>query len=237
MNTMLREMQLNVLDVFSKATKTFALAGGTALELFYLKHRFSKDLDFFSPKYNIGEIENIILDLKKKLNLQIKFENEFIAAGHAKVRFYTIGSKKPDIKLKIDFVEDVFFKKPVVKKFNNIPVYDVKNIYAQKIFAIAGTYTMEDGFGKQIATGRNEARDVFDVYMLSKQIKPLHIFIKNLPRGQQRGMVQWWRSFSRLDLKIGVMDLDIYQKKFNSLDMLNHIDNEIKKFIGGEIEI
>ena len=96
---------------------------------------------------------------------------------------------------------------------------------------------MEDGFGKQIATGRNEARDVFDVYMLSKQIKPLHIFIKNLPRGQQRGMVQWWRSFSRLDLKIGVMDLDIYQKKFNSLDMLNHIDNEIKKFIGGEIEI
>lgn len=236
-NKSLREMQLKVLDVFSKAAKTFALAGGTALELFYLKHRFSKDLDFFSPKYSIKEIENIVLQIREKLNLRVKFENEFTAAGHAKVRFYTVGSEKTGTELKIDFVEDVFFEKPIVRKFNNIPVYDVKNIYAQKIFAVAGVYTTKNGFGKEIVTGRNEARDVFDVYILSEQVKPLHIFIKNLPRAQQRGLVQWWRSFSRLDLKLGVMDLDIYREKFNISGMLSHFDDEVKKFIGGEIEI
>lgn len=238
MDNDIRKMQLRVLDIFSKAAKTFALAGGTALELFYLKHRFSKDLDFFSPNYTIKEIENIVSQIKSGLKLStIKFENEFFAAGHARVRFYTVGSKKTRTQLKIDFVEDIFFESPVIRKFNNIPVYDVKNIYTQKVFAIAGTYTAKNGFGKEIATGRNEARDVFDVYILSKRIKPLHIFIKNLPRAQQRGLVQWWRSFSRLDLKIGVMDLDIYQKKFDISEMLNHLDDEVKKFIGEEIEI
>jgi len=237
MDNNIRKMQLRVLEIFSKAAKTFALAGGTALELFYLKHRFSKDLDFFSSNYAIKEIENIVSQIKSGLKLQVKFENEFVATGHARVRFYTVGSKKTRTQLKIDFVEDVFFKSPVIRKFNNIPVYDVKNIYTQKIFAIAGICTTKNGFGKETATGRNEARDAFDVYMLSKQVKPLHIVIKNLPRVQQRGLVQWWRSFSRLDLKIGVMDLDIYQKKFDVSEMLSHLDDEIKKFIGEEIEI
>jgi len=237
MDNNIRKMQLKVLGIFSKAAKTFALAGGTALELFYLKHRFSKDLDFFSPNYTIKEIENIVSQIKSGLKLEVKFENEFIATGHARVRFYTVGSKKTRTKLKIDFVEDVFFESPVIRKFNDIPVYDVKNIYTQKVFAIAGTYTAKNGFGKEIATGRNEARDVFDVYILSKQVKPLNVFIKNLPRVQQRGLIQWWRSFSRLDLKIGVMDLDIYRKKFDVSEMLNHLDDEIKKFIGEEIEI
>lgn len=33
------------------------------------------------------------------------------------------------------------------------------------------------------------------------------------------------------------MDLDIYQKKFDTSKMLSYIDGEIQKFIGGEIKI
>jgi len=47
MDEIVRRIQLKVLQEFSKLSKTFALSGGTALELFYLGHRFSKDLDFF----------------------------------------------------------------------------------------------------------------------------------------------------------------------------------------------
>ena len=47
MNELIRQKQLEILKIFHKASKNFVLAGGTALELYYLQHRFSKDLDFF----------------------------------------------------------------------------------------------------------------------------------------------------------------------------------------------
>ena len=47
MDKALRKVQLKILKVFSQFGETFALSDGSALELFYLKHRFSKDLDFF----------------------------------------------------------------------------------------------------------------------------------------------------------------------------------------------
>lgn len=47
MDKELRKKQLSILKTFSACSEGFALAGGTALELFYLHHRFSADLDFF----------------------------------------------------------------------------------------------------------------------------------------------------------------------------------------------
>jgi len=53
----------------------------------------------------------------------------------------------------------------------------------------------------------------------------------NLPREQQRGMVQWYRSYSRQELKVDLLELDIYEKKFDSSEMISYLDNEMKKFI------
>lgn len=47
MDRAIRKAQKDVLKVFAGKAKDFALAGGTALELYYLHHRFSADLDFF----------------------------------------------------------------------------------------------------------------------------------------------------------------------------------------------
>ena len=46
MDKKLRKAQLEILRIFSLRAGSFALAGGTALELYYLHHRFSVDLDF-----------------------------------------------------------------------------------------------------------------------------------------------------------------------------------------------
>jgi predicted nucleotidyltransferase component of viral defense system len=70
MKKKIRELQKKILDVFVKNTKNFALSGGTALELYYLNHRFSADLDFFSPQYKIKEIEDLIYAIKKTLKLK-----------------------------------------------------------------------------------------------------------------------------------------------------------------------
>jgi predicted nucleotidyltransferase component of viral defense system len=196
-----------------------------------LHHRFSADLDFFSPKYDVREIQNLISAFEKQVNKKIHPESELTAGGKARVRFYTLpvtGSSRP---LKIDFVEDVLFVRPVIRKIEGVRVYSVENVYFQKIAAISGTQTEIDAVGRQIIEGRKEPRDVFDVYMLSKKIQPLHIFLKKVPVQLQKGIIHWYRTFSRQDLKLALIDLDIYELNFNSREMIVYLENEIKQFI------
>ena len=236
MDFKLRKAQQKILTIFSNKAKDFALSGGTALELYYLKHRFSADLDFFSPNYDLTEIEDLVSAFRKFISDKIKLESEFIVGGRAKVRFYTAPVKGSDRPLKIDFVEDVLFPKPTIKRFEGVPVYSVENIYLQKIVAITGTQLEEDDIGRQVMQGRRQARDVFDIYMLSKKIRPLHIFLKGLSSQIQRGMVHWYRTFSRQDLKLSLLDLDIYDKKFNTKEMIIYLEDEIKRFTKEVIE-
>ncbi len=52
MKTILSENQARILNLLASEkviTDNFYLSGGTALAEFYLLHRLSEDLDFFSP--------------------------------------------------------------------------------------------------------------------------------------------------------------------------------------------
>jgi len=238
MDTAIKKTQLKVLDIFSKAETDFALSGGTALELYYLNHRFSADLDLFSPKYSLREIDSIISLVKAEFGKRrVRLESEFMAAGRAQVRFYTVSANSLKRPLKIDFIEDVLFAQPVIKRFNGVRVYSVENIYLQKIAAISGTRPPRaDDMGREVMQGRREARDVFDIYMLSRKIKALHIFLKGVSSQLQRGMVHWYRAFSRQDIKLALLDLDIYDRKFNSKEMIIYLENEIKQFIARVLE-
>lgn len=236
MDSRLRESQSDVLRAFSKETCGFALAGGTALELYYLHHRFSADLDFFSPKYDLSRIHRLVSLFEKHTHRKIKLESEQTAGAMAKVRFYTMpvrGSNRP---LKIDFVEDVLFKKPVIRRIQGVRVYSAENIYMQKITAISGTQPILDNVGRQVLEGRREARDVFDLYTLSRKVRPLHRFLPEAPVLWQKGLVHWYRTFSRQELKLALLDLELYDKQFNSGEMIRYLENEIRQFSKGVIE-
>jgi hypothetical protein len=237
MDLKIRQAQERILRAFADKSENFALSGGSALELYYLKHRFSVDLDFFSPNYDVEEIEHLASVFGKSGGGKIRFESEFVSGDRARVRFYTMPVKGSNRLLKIDFVEDVLFESPRIKRFEGVPVYDVEHIYFQKIAAIAGTGQRHDSLGRPIIEGaREEARDAFDIYMLSKKIRPLHIFLKGVPRPMQRGVVQWYQTFSRGELKLGLLDLDIYDNKFDARDMIVYLESEIKKFIKQVLE-
>lgn len=236
MDFKIRSAQLKILDVFSKKAEDFALSGGTALELYYLNHRFSADLDFFSSRYELSEINDLVDTFKKQLGYRLKLESEFVASGRAKVRFYTAPIKGTTRPLKIDFVEDVIFTKPNIKKIKNVRVYRVEDIFLQKITAVTGTRLQLDEIGREITQGRREARDAFDIYTLSKKIKPLHIFLREVSPQFQRGIIHWYRTFSRHELKLALLDLDMYDRKFDAKEMITYLENEIKKFIKGVIE-
>jgi predicted nucleotidyltransferase component of viral defense system len=231
----IREIQKEILGVFSRYAEDFALSGETALELYYLHHRFSVDLDFFSPKYKIDEIDKLIKEFEKIPGGELKLESELMAENKAKIRFYTISLKGSERPLKIDFVEDIIFDNPEIKNFDGVRVYGAENIYLQKLIAITGTRIKTDHIGRKIIEGRREARDIFDLYLLSKKVKPLHIFLQNVPGYIQRGIIQWYRRFSRRELKLALFELDIYDKKFDSKKMIIYLENEIKRFIQGVV--
>ena len=128
-----KEAQKKVLHIFAGKAKTFALSGGTALGIYYLKHRSSADLDFFSPEYNLKEINELVGTLKKALECKVKLEADFVAADRGRVRFYSVFAKGLERPLKIDFIEDVLFDHPPIKKINGLRIYDVKNIYLKAL--------------------------------------------------------------------------------------------------------
>jgi predicted nucleotidyltransferase component of viral defense system len=235
MNKKIRKAQQKFLKGFAEVNSSFALAGGTALELYYLQHRFSFDLDFFSIIYNFKEIEKIINSAQKYFRPKITLENEFNAAGHAKVRFYIVEIKGSSRPLKVDFVQDVFLDKPEVKKIKDVKVYGVEDIYLQKIIAISGLSLEVDQVGRQIFSGRRKIRDAFDLYMLSKKVKPLSEFLKDVPANFQRGIIHWYRSFSRREFKLSLLDLDIYDKNIDSKKIIIYLENQIKSFIAKQL--
>lgn len=230
MDIKIKEAQKRILSLCAKEAKGFALAGGTALEIYYLHHRFSWDLDFFSPLYNLSEIEHLVSVFEKATHKKVTLESELRMSGKAKVRFYSMPVKGASRPLKIYFVEDVFFPKPTIQKNEGVRVYSVENIYLQKIMAMSGTRPQTDEVGRPLHQGRNEARDAFDVYMLSKRIQPLHKFLHKVSTDAQKGIVLWYRTFSRQDLKLTLLDLEIYDQQFNSRELIHHMENEIKLF-------
>ena len=235
MDKILRQEQLKILKAFAQKDCGFRLAGGTALELYYLKHRFSADLDFFTNDYEDKKINDLINHFRKFTKNKIRFENEFITDRHAKVKFYLIKIENYNRPLKLDFVEEVFFKNPQIRIFDGVKVYSEKNIYAQKLMAISGSLVENDEVGKEIIKGRQVARDVFDMYLLSKKIIPLHKFLHFQPPVVKRGIVHWYRSYPRQDYKLALLDMDIYDKKFDSRVMITYLDKEIEKFIREEV--
>ena len=232
----MRKKQLSILKAFSACSERFALAGGTALELFYLHHRFSADLDFFSQEYSSARVEKIVKNLELAVKGKIRVESEIELPGKSRVKVYSFAAKESARNLKIYFVEENLIKAPRIRKFAEVPVYDAQDIYYQKISAIAGAGERKDEFGRDMQSGRNQPRDVFDVYSLSRKIVPLSVFLRKLPAGIQRRIVHWYRNFSRQELKLGVLDLDIYDNNFDARKMVIYIENEIKDFIAKVVE-
>jgi hypothetical protein len=143
------------------------LAGGTALSRYYLHHRISYDLDFFlggelSPErlsINIGRI-GINLD-----DVHIESEGTFAHQLHGYARV-------EEVIVKISFVEDIYADMWPKKKFGNVITEEIGGLYHRKLRTISGS-----GYGKAVKGARQTARDLFDTYVLSSKVQPIHSFL------------------------------------------------------------
>ncbi|MEW6408233.1 MAG: nucleotidyl transferase AbiEii/AbiGii toxin family protein [Patescibacteria group bacterium] len=131
----------------SPLSAKFYWTGGTPLAYFYLKHRRSFDLDFFSDKeFTYQEILPTIQKIAKKLNLKRLEEKRVFDRWE----FFLYNKEK----IRIEFAYYEFANLKPWKKWQKIYVDSFDDMAANKTMALID---------------RHEPKDVFDVYFLIKK--------------------------------------------------------------------
>ncbi|MBV6511605.1 MAG: hypothetical protein FMNOHCHN_01087 [Ignavibacteriaceae bacterium] len=125
----------------------FYLTGGTALGRFYLKHRFSEDLDFFANED--PEFKRHIEFIRNSLNSGFSLKSEVTVFTNDFCRFFIT---EGEISLKIEFVNDVSARVGIPVRYQYGLLDTPLNILSNKITAILG---------------RDEPKDIFDLVSLS----------------------------------------------------------------------
>ena len=149
--TILNNHQTQILDEISKDTNLtprFYLTGGTALSEFYLQHRFSEDLDFFTDHDFDSQI--ILQSIQKWSN---KFAFTYISEVVEPTYIFFIKFPGGN-KLKIDFAPYPYISlSPKEKKIKNIQIDSLLDIAVNKLITV---------------NQRNEVKDFVDLYFLLK---------------------------------------------------------------------
>ena len=131
-------------------SKNFYLTGGTALAAFYLRHRLSEDLDFFSEKEEVN--------LRVLTRILGKFEKQIKAAKVEQRSTFGIHNfffHFPDEEvLKVDFSYYPFLRIERGTKFKSIIIDSAYDIAVNKVHTIAM---------------QPRARDYIDIYILIKE--------------------------------------------------------------------
>jgi len=149
--TILNQFQIKLLADFKRSSlsKKFYLSGGTALSEFYLHHRLSEDLDFFTQEeLNLDELKKFINSISKK-NPTNKIEYQ---RGYGLYTFFL--TMKTGERHKIDFGQYPFGPIEPLKNFDGLQVESLFDIAVNKAQTIAF---------------RPRLRDFIDLYLILQQ--------------------------------------------------------------------
>lgn len=144
----LYQIQDKVLLALKPVLSSFYLTGGTALGRFYLNHRFSEDLDFFLNKSDT--FQSSIKNIEKVLNSKFSVLRQESIVYEDFVRYYIEDEERV---LKIEFVNDIAYRCGIPNLYRYGFIDTPLNILTNKLTAIVG---------------RDEPKDVFDIYTLAK---------------------------------------------------------------------
>ena len=126
----------------------FCLSGGTALAGFYLHHRYSEDLDFFSEtEFDVLEIQVFL----KKVNKELGFQKIDYEKSYNRNLFFC---HFPNEVLKIEFTFFPFQKIEKPQTMQSLQVESLMDLAVNKLFTIYQ---------------RSAARDYIDLYCICKE--------------------------------------------------------------------
>ncbi len=156
--------------------RTAKLVGGTALSRFWLQHRQSRDMDYFLPAGFSA------LDLARDIKRTgLRFETLVIVDGKNAANqldgYLRVGQQA----IKVSFVEDAYYEVyPAIRRSlggQTVLTESIEGLYHRKLRTITGHTLDQD----TPAGGRQKARDIFDLCVLSEKHAPFTDFVKTIP--------------------------------------------------------
>lgn len=216
-----------VLTALSGQIEDFYLVGGTALSNFYFHHRESYDLDFFSKEFSWKRVNEIVKELEQKTGKKVQTALEEKAKKFAQRRTCEILLGNKEV-LKIDFVEDFLDVLKPFEKVNGVNIASLDDIYYRKVYAATGVPGDKDRLGKiKTKGGRQEARDLFDLYYLSHTYKRLSSFVQEFSdQVYVEGLVIWWQSINKKDMQQGIGEIRT-DKNLEYVEIDKHLGKEM----------
>ena len=219
--------QKRIADLVIKKFPDYYLTGGTALA-FYFDHRFSEDLDFFSQKYQKSDPEKIMKYILKETGFKYQLDAVQDGPKFVPMKVFFLQLKDKQI-LKIDFVKD--FVSNVGPIENGI--HSIDDIYLRKLYAAIGMEGKKSDTGHAIPTGRQSVKDLFDIYYLSSEYKPVSdVFFEYFPYNQAERLDAWYRGFDRVETKLSLTDL---VPKVDPIKVFKYLDDQILKKIPNKL--
>ncbi len=150
--SILNDFQKIALSEFVKTSlaQKYYLSGGTALAEFYLHHRRSEDLDFFTNhELDLDELKRFIQKLSHKIDIkQIEFQK-----GFGLYTFF-LNENNSGLKYKIDFGQYPFAPIEKLKQIQSLNIESLFDIAVNKAHTIAF---------------RPRLRDFIDIYFILEQ--------------------------------------------------------------------
>lgn len=204
----LTNLQKKILNLVSNLPdkEAFYLTGGTALSAFYLKHRKSNDLDFFT------NVEELILPFTQRLEICLKRENletEKLRGFHSFVEL-SVSSTESSTILHFALDSPFRFEEPLSAiEFPELKIDTLIDIATNKLLALFG---------------RAELRDFIDIYFLTKERFSKDELVKKV-RQKDPGFDLYW-------LGVAMERINNFPDDSPDMYLLIHpcTMNELKKF-------
>lgn len=186
----------------------FYLTGGTALAEFYLHHRYSDDLDFFTRKQGpLAQDFQHILDLTPTLGLTITSKNP--KSGEHLVLFVATGNDRDN--LKIEFARDVPAQMAQPTIHDRIIVDSFEDIATNKICAI-------------LSRQPSEPKDFYDLYFILKESQFTLDYLISRAREKE----------ALLDSEEGVLIFASNLLTVRNLELMRELEPRLTKLISAE---
>lgn len=146
----LTPLKRDLLTAFFRSSKNFFLTGGSALGIFYFDHRMSYDLDFFSVHdIDWHVLSNEMINIGREIGADISR----LSASPTFSRFNVCRQGEHEV---VDFVREMVPQvSPQKNVFGGIVVDTLQEIATNKWCTLLG---------------RNEIKDLIDLYFLSQHI-------------------------------------------------------------------
>lgn len=183
-NPILYPHQTRILTLFFSApfSKTFFLTGGTALSAFYLAHRESQDLDFFSLEiFNTMALRTTMQEIAQQTKSKM-----IISQRSQTYNEIFLENKGEDWKQKIDIVQEQPKHFGDLVKIENIIVDSLINIATNKILAVFG---------------RLEVKDYIDLYMICTKTNLTFEKIFDLAKQKDTGLSEFYFASTILNVE------------------------------------